>query len=238
MGYDVLRFVNIGDILEDELVCSICVEIYEKPLLTLCDHMFCSNCIKRWLKEKSSCPICKTNLAYLDDSLRPAPIVIKNILGKLQLHCDFHDLGCEEIIRVDALVSHTSKCKFRPKASVSQMFNKAWKFLFDRKDSIGIQVRPPIRQQPNQAHGQLIFERFIQQFRNGRDGHRRHDRDVNEGNQYLAVTSFSIVFVLILFGLGTYILLSTLYWLLTSYPLRILAVTFLFGLWLQRNGHH
>jgi putative ribosome biogenesis GTPase RsgA len=41
--------------------CSICYEeMKNKKILKLnCDHMFCSECLVNWLKEKLSCPLCR-----------------------------------------------------------------------------------------------------------------------------------------------------------------------------------
>ena len=43
------------------LSCSICLERMQGPYVfrTECEHEFCPQCIGTWLKERSSCPVCR-----------------------------------------------------------------------------------------------------------------------------------------------------------------------------------
>ncbi|WOL19160.1 E3 ubiquitin-protein ligase [Canna indica] len=47
--------------------CVICQSSYKgKKLMTLpCKHCYHSHCIKRWLKERKACPVCKEEISYL-----------------------------------------------------------------------------------------------------------------------------------------------------------------------------
>lgn len=40
--------------------CVICFEIHERPVVTNCEHKFCEKCLKDWLKEDMTCPLCRT----------------------------------------------------------------------------------------------------------------------------------------------------------------------------------
>ncbi|KAK6638601.1 hypothetical protein RUM43_006868 [Polyplax serrata] len=50
------------------LICSICQELFHKPVTTICGHSYCSTCIKRFLsnKDNSGCPLCKHPLKRYD----------------------------------------------------------------------------------------------------------------------------------------------------------------------------
>ena len=46
-----------------EKLCSICVQIYENPVILSCNHVYCAKCIFNWMKKDSKnkcCPYCKT----------------------------------------------------------------------------------------------------------------------------------------------------------------------------------
>ncbi|XP_044260671.1 E3 ubiquitin-protein ligase rnf8-A-like [Tribolium madens] len=54
------------DLMENELTCSICSELFIKAVTLNCSHTFCKFCIDKWTKNKSNCPICRkaiTNIA-------------------------------------------------------------------------------------------------------------------------------------------------------------------------------
>lgn len=42
--------------------CYICKEFFTAPVLTVCHHTFCSQCIRQYLLTNSHCPLCKTEL--------------------------------------------------------------------------------------------------------------------------------------------------------------------------------
>ena len=46
-----------------EKLCSICVDIYQNPVILSCNHVYCAICIFNWIKKDSKnkcCPYCKT----------------------------------------------------------------------------------------------------------------------------------------------------------------------------------
>lgn len=49
----------------DDSECNICldtIKAQEKVTILTCTHAFHSECVDQWLKIKSCCPVCKTNL--------------------------------------------------------------------------------------------------------------------------------------------------------------------------------
>ncbi|KAM6949519.1 E3 ubiquitin-protein ligase TRIM21-like [Aplochiton taeniatus] len=45
---------------EDQLSCSICLEVYKDPVSTPCGHNFCMHCIlEYWSSNEATCPLCK-----------------------------------------------------------------------------------------------------------------------------------------------------------------------------------
>ena len=60
--------VEIKDLSEKEAkeICSVCHDIYEDgkgAVLPNCQHIFHENCIKKWLDQKNTCPLCQTTVA-------------------------------------------------------------------------------------------------------------------------------------------------------------------------------
>ncbi|KAJ0065055.1 hypothetical protein NL108_002094 [Boleophthalmus pectinirostris] len=50
----------VSPVIEDHLLCPICLEVFKDPISTPCGHNFCKNCIsKHWDNNDLSCPLCK-----------------------------------------------------------------------------------------------------------------------------------------------------------------------------------
>ncbi|KAJ8355249.1 hypothetical protein AAFF_G00079820 [Aldrovandia affinis] len=50
-------------LLEEELSCPVCTEIFRDPVVLKCSHSFCKACLQKWWREKGSreCPVCRRN---------------------------------------------------------------------------------------------------------------------------------------------------------------------------------
>ena len=48
--------------IETKYECSICFDEKEKGILLNCEHIFCEECIKIWIKKKNNCPICRKKI--------------------------------------------------------------------------------------------------------------------------------------------------------------------------------
>lgn len=46
--------------LENALHCQICKEFYDTPMITSCNHTFCSKCIRTSISNDGKCPACRT----------------------------------------------------------------------------------------------------------------------------------------------------------------------------------
>ncbi|KAL6491257.1 hypothetical protein MHYP_G00016020 [Metynnis hypsauchen] len=54
---------------EDQLLCSICLDVFTDPVSTPCGHNFCTVCLKECWDSSShcQCPVCKTNFSKRPD---------------------------------------------------------------------------------------------------------------------------------------------------------------------------
>lgn len=49
--------------------CPICLDYFSDPIVTNCNHKFCSKCIKKWSRKKTTCPICRNELSSKTDHI-------------------------------------------------------------------------------------------------------------------------------------------------------------------------
>ncbi|KAI8787860.1 galectin-6 [Biomphalaria glabrata] len=53
---------NFVNLMEVELQCSICSELFIKATSLNCAHVFCKLCISQWMKVRKECPVCRTSI--------------------------------------------------------------------------------------------------------------------------------------------------------------------------------
>lgn len=84
MGLDIAMFVGAVD---DEFLCSICKMVVENAVQSPCEHIFCGQCILKWLAIRKSCPVDQSYLNSID--IRPLPRYFRNLLDKMEVRCQF-----------------------------------------------------------------------------------------------------------------------------------------------------
>lgn len=110
MGYDTIRFHGPID---EELICSICHGVLENPVKTInCEHDFCKKCINRWLSMNSTCPVDRSNT--IRNNLKVGSRLLRVLLSRLNISCDFAAEGCKEILQLDLLKDHLKNCPYDP----------------------------------------------------------------------------------------------------------------------------
>ncbi|XP_028835911.1 E3 ubiquitin-protein ligase NRDP1 isoform X2 [Denticeps clupeoides] len=107
MGYDLERFVGY---VNEGLLCSVCQCVCEDAVMSPCEHVFCSECIRAWLSQHSSCPEDRTHLTHTH--LRPLYRYMRNDLMRLQIRCVFHTHGCDVISTLESIRTHEAKCDY------------------------------------------------------------------------------------------------------------------------------
>lgn len=113
---------------DEELICSICRSVFCDPVQSPCNHVFCRNCINKWLENNRNCPICrKRTTRYTVQEVVP---LIKNIIMKLNLHCHNTERGCEDKFPLEACEAHLKVCVYE----TVRCGNKPCKEMLLRKD--------------------------------------------------------------------------------------------------------
>ena len=77
MGFPIDLF---QDPVDDELICSICMEVFDEPVQDEEEHIFCKSCINKWLETSHKCPLDRKILHTY--KLKPATRVVSNLLAK------------------------------------------------------------------------------------------------------------------------------------------------------------
>ena len=77
-----------------EFTCAVCFGLVEGPLLTRCQHVFCTACLQDWFETKPSCPTCTTELdpRHGAGELHLASPLAARVLGKIRVQCSLP--GC------------------------------------------------------------------------------------------------------------------------------------------------
>ncbi|CAG2165546.1 unnamed protein product [Oppiella nova] len=95
---------------KSEYTCSICQDIFCCPMTTpCCLQTFCEDCITGWLQNNTTCPYDRKGLCL--DKLTGSPRVLANMLGTMNIKCDFWDNGCREVVKLEDLIQHTAICE-------------------------------------------------------------------------------------------------------------------------------
>jgi len=111
MGYDINRFVK-GSV-NEEFHCRICQNVLQDPLLVeSCEHIFCGDCIHRSLELEEKCPIDKNSVTL--KQLREPMRSFKNLLGQLEIRCEFASFGCNQYIKLNEIETHVKTCSYGP----------------------------------------------------------------------------------------------------------------------------
>ncbi|KAJ8245672.1 hypothetical protein GJAV_G00273220 [Gymnothorax javanicus] len=52
---------SVSSLLEEELSCPVCSDIFKNPVLLSCSHSFCKDCVLQYWEQKGSqeCPVCR-----------------------------------------------------------------------------------------------------------------------------------------------------------------------------------
>ncbi|XP_051513492.1 zinc-binding protein A33-like [Myxocyprinus asiaticus] len=116
---------------EENLICPVCYNVFRDPVLLLCSHTFCLDCLEQYWEHTDSqiCPICRTEFCMGNP---PYNLALKNLCEifvqernkkasadellcslhgeKLKLFCleDKH-LACKMCVNVDVHVNHTCR---------------------------------------------------------------------------------------------------------------------------------
>nr|XP_046164869.1 E3 ubiquitin-protein ligase TRIM39-like [Oncorhynchus gorbuscha]XP_046164870.1 E3 ubiquitin-protein ligase TRIM39-like [Oncorhynchus gorbuscha] len=137
-------------LLEEDLSCPVCMDIFLDPVLLSCSHNFCKSCLQQCWKgsETQECPICRSSK---HEPLSNEPLVLKNLCEALEERCQRASAGSELLCSL-----HSEKLKLfclddkQPVCFVCQTSRKHKKHSFcpideaaqDYKDELKTALQP------------------------------------------------------------------------------------------------
>ncbi|XP_029160210.1 LOW QUALITY PROTEIN: E3 ubiquitin-protein ligase RNF8-like [Nylanderia fulva] len=62
-------FGKVSDIMDEQLTCSICSELFVRATTLNCTHTYCDHCIRMWSKKRRDCPVCRKPIISMNRSL-------------------------------------------------------------------------------------------------------------------------------------------------------------------------
>ena len=92
----------------ESLVCCICLEVLNQPILLPCNELVCGPCCSYWVavSKTASCPCCYSD-AITSEGVYPPPSAVLDLLGGLILSC----IKCKQQVKAAQFLTHlNSKC--------------------------------------------------------------------------------------------------------------------------------
>ena len=72
---------KVNHIMDEQLTCSICSELFVRAMTMNCTHTFCRHCIDMWIKKNKVCPLCPNCRTPIKSMTRS--LVVDNFIEKM-----------------------------------------------------------------------------------------------------------------------------------------------------------
>ena len=123
MGWNIDRFLA-KDTIVSEFICSICTDVVEFPVQTPCQHLFCNECIRRWINAGNrTCP--EDRQALTVNALKPPSRLTLQFLNKLIIRCKNYNDGCRLMSTFEDVIQlkehETNQCQVDPNSLVREV---------------------------------------------------------------------------------------------------------------------
>lgn len=82
------RFIIIKDKKKnyEQFQCAICTLVFYNPVITICGHIFCEECITKVAKTFDKCPMCRKNMTK--ESIKQIPVkYLGDVYSNLSVRC-------------------------------------------------------------------------------------------------------------------------------------------------------
>eukprot|EP00048_Salpingoeca_helianthica_P015705 m.228164 g.228164 ORF g.228164 m.228164 type:complete len:387 (-) comp17414_c0_seq1:131-1291(-) len=100
--------------IDDAFICLICQNVVEDPCECPCGHLFCNSHIMQWLERSRTCPSCREPVQADLKSGNALHLSYRRQLADMKIKCDYHSLGCSQVLHPSQLRAHVATCGFTP----------------------------------------------------------------------------------------------------------------------------
>jgi len=130
--------------LEGNFTCAICLNFYENPVLTGCEHVFCRECLVQHARhtppppagqqpadQTPLCPLCRTQLGPVDSMVPAEPM--KKAMEKFSTSCS--NEGCKSTFNILEFKAHHRECEWSVTSCLHVNVGCEWRSL--KKEIVG-----------------------------------------------------------------------------------------------------
>jgi hypothetical protein len=111
-SFDIDDFVESSRLIVEDYKCSLCLGIYNNPVVDTCGHVFCKSCIIKFFETEKACPISGWKLEEANVSTL---VIVNEILKRQSVLCKNRSMNCNWIGKLAELESHiASECQMQP----------------------------------------------------------------------------------------------------------------------------
>lgn len=103
-----LRALEYEGNVDENLICPICRCPFVSPIITACEHVFCTKCIIQAHALNPVCPVDRSPLKLVQETRR-APRIIHNQVDNLTVKCPNSSRGCNLIVTRSLVENHVER---------------------------------------------------------------------------------------------------------------------------------
>ena len=157
MEKEIISSIDKDKLLE-ELVCPLCLSIFDDPILELPNqHIFCKKCFDKIQETNKTetnpiCPICKSKVIQIIK-----PNIINNILSNIKMKCcaSYEGNNCNYEGNVQEYYTHTKKCEIH----VEYVKNQLKEIVKNMKEILDKEINPHLI-----AEHQEIYDKYVNEW--------------------------------------------------------------------------
>lgn len=91
----------------EDFICSVCLDLCNTPVITVCNHISCYKCLYYSLLHKKKCPICKQPIGQ--NNVKQLTGAKRREYERIRMKCEL----CDKVIRIKNYQRHKDQCEYK-----------------------------------------------------------------------------------------------------------------------------